>query len=227
MAEIKQDLKKAYIRVPAVGGRKEEIIKVLYNPAEYTIEKSNQFQSAVMPGMALPVTQFVSGNADTLTMELFFDTYTMEESAAKKDVRELTGPISKLLDIDSNLHAPPVCEFIWGEHPPERRLGFKAIIERLTQKFTMFTQDGTPVRATLNVTFKEYKTIAEQLVEIGRKSADRTKRVVFKESDSLWKFAADEYGDPDRWRLLAEKNNIDNPRLVEPGRELVIPPLET
>lgn len=226
MVKVKPELRKAYINVLLKGG-KTKTIPVFYNPAEYTIEKSNQFQSVAMPGMATPVTQFVSGNADTLTMELFFDTYTTEENVKKMDVRELTGPISKLLDIDSNLHAPPVCEFIWGDHPPDGQLGFKAIIERLTQKFTMFTNDGMPVRATLNVTFKEYKTIAEQLVEIGRQSADRTKRVVFKESDSLWKFAADEYDDSNRWRLLAEKNNIDNPRLVESGRELVVPPLET
>lgn len=221
MAELKPDLKKAYIRA------KGETIEVLYNPAEYTIEKSNQFQSVVMPGMALPVTQFVSGNADTLTMELFFDTYTREKEVAKTDVRVFTSKISKLLDVDSELHAPPVCEFIWGEHPPAGiPLAFTAIIERLTQKFTMFTDNGTPVRATLNVTFKEYKTIEEQLQEVNRQSADRTKRTIFKESDSLWKFAADEYGDAGRWRFIAEANNIDNPRAVEPGREIIIPPLE-
>jgi nucleoid-associated protein YgaU len=35
-----------------------------------------------------------------------------------------------------------------------------------------------------------------------------------------------EYSDPGQWRVIAEANDIDNPRLVEPGTELTLPPLE-
>ena len=226
MRESESKFEKAYIRIPAEAGRKEEVIKVLYNPEQYTIEKSNQFQNVAIPGLALPIAQFISGNADTLTMDLFFDTYH-SDAVEKKDVREFTNKIARLLDVDKSLHAPPVCEFIWGEHPKSNeKAGFKAIIERLTQKFTMFTAGGTPVRATLTVVFKEYKTIEEQLREVNRQSADRTTQLVFKDGDSLWLFSAQEYGDSGLWRRIAEENNIDNPRLITPGRELIIPPLE-
>lgn len=215
-----ENLKKAYIE-PLTGENKGKPINVLYNPAEYSLEKSNQFQMNAIPGLSNPVAQFVNGNADTLTMELFFDTYTEHKS---EDVRNYTGKIAQLLEIDRSTHAPPVCQFVWGEY--EKHLPFKAIIERLTQKFTMFLDDGTPVRATLNVTFKEYKTVEQQLQEVPRHSADRTKRVIFKEGDSLWLLAAREYNDPGLWRFIAEKNRLDNPRTIESGRELIIPPLD-
>ena len=220
----KSDLKIAYIQ--AINGRnKNKPIEVLFNPAEYTIEKGNKYQSTPIPGLATPVHQFVHGESDTLTMELFFDTYAKESRHGHvkqgEDVRKYTGKLAELMDMDPTLHAAPVCQFHWGD-----KVVFKGVIERLTQKFTMFQADGKPVRATLNVTFKEYKPVTDQLKEIGRQSADRTKAKIIKEGDSLWVIAALEYGDPGLWPHIASKNKIDNPRLLETGREILLPPLE-
>ncbi len=76
--------------------------------------------------------------------------------------------------------------------------------EKVIQKYTYFLDDGTPVRATLNVTFKEYKTVQQQLQEINFQSSDKTKRMVFRDGDSLWFLASLEYGDPELWRAIAE-----------------------
>lgn len=224
-----RDLKIAYIR-PINGRFKDQRIEVLFNPAEYSIEKGNTFQSTSLPGLATPVTQFVTGNADTLTMELYFDTYAKSSRhgsvTQREDVRNYTRKIASLLDIDPELHAPPICEFTWG--PPlgtPEGIQFTGIIEKVSQKFTFFLDDGTPVRATLSVTFKEYKTIQQQLAEIGRQSADRTKLVEFKEGDALWLYASAEYGDPGQWRVIADNNRIENPRIIEPGKVLELPPL--
>jgi hypothetical protein len=144
------ELAKAYIQ--PLNGSNTEKIEVLFNPAEYALEKSNQFQSTPIVGLSTPLTQFISGNARTLTMDLFFDTY--EKGT---DVRAHTAKVLSLLEIDAELHAPPLCQFIWGA------IVLKATVEKITSKFTMFLGDGTPVRATLNVTFKEYATLTEQL----------------------------------------------------------------
>ena len=100
------------------------------------------------------------------------------------------------------------------------------MVEKITQKLTMFRSDGTPVRATLSVTFKQHKTIAEQLDDPRRNSADKTKRRVFEAHDSIWLLAAREYGQVRYWRLIAEQNDIDDPRRIEPGRVLVLPPID-
>jgi nucleoid-associated protein YgaU len=208
-------LEKALIQpLDEKGNPKGQPVKVLFNPKEYSIEKSNQFQSTTVPGLSTPITQFVSGSAQTLTMELFFDSYEKGE-----DVRDYTGKLTALLDIDADLHAPLICKFIWG------KLEFKATLERVSQRFTMFLDSGIPVRATLSVTFKEYKTMTEQLQSPPRESADRTKRRVIKQGDTLWLIADREYGDPDLWRPIAEANKIDNPRILEIGKEIIIPPL--
>ena len=203
---------------------------MLFNPAEYSIEKGNTFQSTSLPGLSTPVTQFVTGNADTLTMDLYFDTYTKSSRHPKvvqrEDVRNYTRKITNLMEIDPTLHAPPIVEFTWG--PPigtPKSEQFKAIIERVSQKFTYFLDDGTPVRATLSVTFKEYRTVKDQLKHLKCESADRTKLREFKEGDSLWLLASKEYNDPQQWKVIADHNQLDNPRLIAPGSLLELPPL--
>ena len=198
------------------GTYKDEKTEVIFNPAEYSLEKGNQFASAPLPGLSNPVFSFVSGEADTLTMELFFDTYTNNGGS---NVRDETDKIARLLEIDPELHAPPPVCFSWG------KLIFNAVIERLSQRFTMFLENGVPVRATLNITFKEYRTIQEQLGPKPNKSSDWTKHRVVGEGDRLSLIAAIEYADPAVWRKIADANDIDNPRLLPPGLELRLPPL--
>jgi Contractile injection system tube protein len=224
-----KDLKRAYI-LPINGSHRGVRYEVLFNPAEYSIDKGNTFQSTSLPGLATPVTQFVTGNADTLSMELYFDTYAKSSRhgsvTLKEDVRNYTRPIANLMEIDPELHAPPICEFIWG--PPigtPQGLEFRGILEKCSQKFTYFLDDGTPVRATLSVSFKEYKTVEQQLSEMKQQSADRTKLREFKDGDAIWLYAANEYGDPEKWRVIADHNQLDNPRIVAPGTKLELPPL--
>jgi nucleoid-associated protein YgaU len=121
------------------------------------------------------------------------------------------------MDIDSDLHAPPICEFIWG------KFSFRCIIEKVSKKFTMFLPSGIPVRATLNVILKEYRDIGVQVKEMNLQSSDLTKSWVVTKGDSLWAIAAQEYGSPEYWRLIAKRNNIENPHILISGQRLTIP----
>jgi hypothetical protein len=209
-------LKRAVIRILA-GTYKYAVIPVLFNPSEYSLEISNNFQEAALPGLSNPILQFVNGQAQSLSMELLFDTWTDGHGA---DVSLITERFAQMLAIDAELHAPPPVEFLWGS----RR--FKAVVESLTQNFTMFHSHGWPVRATLRVTFKQYRPLSEQLENPKRTSADKTKRRVLTADDSLWALAAREYEDPSRWRLIARHNRIENPRSVSPGTAVLLPPLD-
>lgn len=211
-----QELAKARIQI-LEGLHVGEAVEVLFNPAEYSFEISNNFQASAPPGLNNPILQFVNGNSDTLAMDLFFDTWT---DGDREDVTRLTGRLAALLRIDSETHAPPRVQFLWGE------LAFKAVIEKLSQRFTMFLSDGTPVRATLNVSFKQFKPLAEQLVDPRRNSADKTKRRVLSADNTIWLLANREYDDPREWRRIARRNRIDDPRAIRPGAVLVVPPLD-
>lgn len=207
-------LEKAFIQVLDAQLKIKDTVPVLFNPTEYSMEKSNEFASINIPGLESPLLQFSRGNLETLSMDLFFDSY--EEN---KDVREYTSKVTDLMKIDPAIHAPPVLKFVWGSPI------FTCVLARATKKFTLFSPKGIPLRATLSVTFNEYKTEIS-LKEKPLESSDRTKIYRLIEGDSLWSIAAREYGDPDLWRAIANHNHIENPRLLETGQEIAIPPLD-
>lgn len=211
-----RQLEKATVTV-LEGRRKGESFKVLFNPTEYNHNISNNFTETALPGLGNPILQFVNGESQQLSMDLLFDTWTNNRG---DDVADLTRKFSDMLQIDADLHAPPPVSFQWGSFE------FTAVIPSLTQRFTMFDGDGTPVRATLSVTFKQYRPLSQQLADPRRNSADKTKRRVFSADDSLWAMAFREYGDVSHWRLIARHNRIARPREIEAGAVLVLPPLE-
>lgn len=197
-------------------------VEVMYNPKELTIDSSTQFQRSAMPGLQVPVTQFVSGQTQTMSMSLFFDTYEK-----KTDVREETSKLTNLLKIVPDIHAPPVCQFEWGGPiSAEPQYFFKGVFDKISQKFTMFLDSGIPVRATLTVNISEYQTILEQKKYIKFESSDRSKVRFINQGDQLWHLSAKEYNDRTLWRVIADANNVENPRLLAAGLEVVLPPLE-
>jgi nucleoid-associated protein YgaU len=194
---------------------------VLFNPTEYTLERSNAYKTTTVPGLGGPLIHFVNGEADALTMELFLDDYTDRPSGGGKSVRELLDDLGNLLEVQSDLHAPPVVRFVWG------KLSFKAILEKMSRKLTLFRPDGSPARASVSVSFKEYRTLSERLREPRLESPDKSKRRVIVGRDTLWLLASREYGDPALWRVIAAANDLDDPRDIRPGDWVTLPPLES
>lgn len=200
-----------------------EFIDVEFNPTEYTLVKAAQIAEIGIPGLDSPILQFIRGQNEKLTLELFFDTTAsgMGESGVV-DVRTRTRAIYQLVKIQPKTHAPPRILFIWGS------LSFKAIVESVQQKFTLFNPAGTPLRAVLSVAFREYKTVQEQLTELNLQSPDQSKRRVVRQGDTLNRIAAEEYNDPHQWRAIADSNLdvLTSVRRLVPGTVLIIPPLE-
>jgi nucleoid-associated protein YgaU len=200
------------------------VIPVQFNPPEYSIGKAAQIAEIAIPGIDSPILQFVRGQTRTLALELFFDTTRVGSSETKVlDVRLMTDVVAELGRIQPNTHAPPRITFIWG-----MGLSFRAIVDSVQQKFTLFNPGGVPVRATVGMSFKEYKTLEEQLKELNLQSADHSKRRVVRRHDTLARIAFEEYGDASKWRLIADGNRtrLTDLRRLQPGMELDIPAVD-
>jgi nucleoid-associated protein YgaU len=202
------------------------VIPVQFNPPEYTLAKAAQIAEIAIPGIDAPILQFVRGQTQTLSLELFFDTTRAGTTdATVQDVRALTDPVAQLGRIQPKTHAPPRIRFIWGQG-----LSFRAIVDNVQQKFTLFSPSGIPVRATLTVSFKEYRTLEEQLKDLNLQSADHTKRRVIRRRDTLARIAFEEYGDAAKWRAIADhagnRRVLTDLRRLTPGLELAIPAID-
>jgi nucleoid-associated protein YgaU len=184
--------------------------------------------------------QFTGGSAKpaTLSFDLTIDTYEGDPTASAgwgslislpnpTAMHMLTPPsgvsvlpfveqFMNLQMIAPQLHRPPLCEVWWGQ----LRL-IEGPLTNLTQAFTRFLADGTPVRAKLGLTFTD-----ASMTESGELfSNDVQKTYTVRLGDTLQSISADEYGDPALWRRIAEANDIDDPRGLTPGAVLAIPAL--
>jgi|Tabmets5t2r1_1033131.scaffolds.fasta_scaffold18909_3 nucleoid-associated protein YgaU len=205
-----------------------------FNPREYAISKSNSWQVKEVVGAGLPRAQFGGGQPRELTLDLVFDA----SDVAGRDVRAITDRLFAMMEVDPGLSRaagtnrnagrPPMLTFVWG-----RTAGFRAVARQLSIQYTLFDIDGSPLRAQARLTLVQ----VERATDGTSGRADRppgqnpTTRAIggvsthlVRDGDSLPSLAYSAYGDPTRWRLIADANDISNPLELPRGASLLIPP---
>ena len=71
-------------------------IAALFNPERYTVSKSFQLAEIGIPGLDSPVVQYVRGQNEKISMELFFDTTDGGMIGEVTDVRDSTTAVYQL-----------------------------------------------------------------------------------------------------------------------------------
>lgn len=131
-----------------------------YNPKELQVDKSvpwskvNQANNANTQGIHL---EFTGAEGREITVELLFDGYETGSSiagqvAALETLSSVWKPNSK----KENERRPHRCVAKWGSTLP----AFRCVIESLSTKYTMFSPDGVPLRATCTVKLKEADVVS-------------------------------------------------------------------
>lgn len=195
-------------------------LKAMFNPSRLSVSRSVQWQSQDVAKRDNPEMHHTGAPPTTLNVELFFDTYD-SPSRNKESVRIHTDKLLGLATVDGDKHRPPICRLTWGSD----HAFFQGVVEQLQLQFTLFMEDGKPVRATATCTFKSWKANIKDLQDQNLMSSDVAKVWVVKHGQTLSTIATQEYGDPRLWRPIARANNIDNPMKLRPGAVLVLPAL--
>jgi len=191
-----------------------------FNPFEYTIAKTNSYKEEAKNKSEVPHAEFQKAGAQKLKMSLIFDTYE-----DKKDVSKVTNDLWKLMETKTRQEGdetkkvpPPHVTFEW------KGFKFVSVVTNMTQKFTLFDKNGTPVRAKVDITFLQDthpEKHGKQNPTSGGGPIERVYKVVG--SDRLDTISAEVYGDATKWRTIAERNGITNPLQLTSGMLLAIP----
>ncbi len=206
---------------------------VVYAPSELAFSKAAQFADVAIPGLEQPVIQFVRGEAETLAIELFFDSTEEGTGGEAAAVTDQVEAFHKLVSVKGSLHTPPLVRVFWGEDFPGTAMGeietagrnFTAVVLSVARRFTLFNPDGKPLRATVSLSLKHYATVADQIAAINYQSADHTRLHIVTEGETLPLIAYDAYADAKKWRVIADYNNLEDVRDLAPGDRLELPPL--
>lgn len=195
----------------------------MFNPNEYTLAKTNSYSPDNVKGKNVPKVKFTQGGAETLKLQLFFDTF-----AERTDVRKHTEKLWQMMMITedkknqkNNKSEPPHVAFTWGT------FSFEAVITSLSQKFTLFSKEGTPLRTTVDISLQQVEDKNDHHAQNPTSGGGPLlKTHVVQAQDRLDLIAAKVYGDATQWRLIARANRLEHPERLREGRRLIIPPLE-
>jgi LysM repeat protein len=212
-------LQKAYLEVET-GAR----ISCMFNPAKFRFATANRWESDRLPGREAPTLRFAGGEGGSFSLSLTFDT-----TDTGKSVTEYTKQLLKLMEIDTGLPGydqrmhngrPPWVKFHWGTHVHT----FKAVVVSTDVTFTYFSEEGLPLRASVELALEQYEADANwgaQNPTSGTPNPKRTHQV--QPGETLDRIAAKYYADSTQWRAIALLNGITDPLDIEPGALLSIP----
>lgn len=193
-----------------------------FNPKELSLTKSAKWERKPARGasQAGPA-EFTGADPCKLSVEMFFDEAERRDGSVVTAVEQLLACCVPTKDsLGKKKASPPLVVFLWGPI-----VGFPAFVTQVSAKYTLFSFDGTPLRATCTVALEELAGETPGQNPTSGSLAVRRHHTVI-DGDSLASVAYREYGDPGLWRALAAYNGIDDPLRLRPGASLLVPAAE-
>lgn len=137
---------------------------------------------------------------------------------------ELMAKIALLKRVTYNYigdaHEPPFVKLTWALET------FRCRLQSLNITYKLFKPDGTPLRALIKCSFKEYISNNENSAVTLATSPDLTHIRIVKEGDSLPLMCYNIYGDEGLYLEVARVNDLTNFRNLEPGQKIFFPPIQ-
>ena len=198
-------------------------LECFFNPTEYSISKTNSWESKKVTGTSFTAPTFGGGEPRTMELSLLFDSTFLP---VKKSVKEATAELLDMMEVAGNKPAgtptssPPFVTFQWGG------LIFKGACTSLTVGYKLFSVEGEPLRADVKLSLKQAEKPPAGQNPTTRANAGFGVHTV-RDGDTLPSISYQAYGDATRWRIIAEANGLDNPLHLRRGSALSLPALES
>ena len=222
---IPQGFQRAKLEIGSPGNT----VECAFNPQSYTVSKTNIWNFKPTTGTDLPDGEFGGGLPRRTNLNLLLDVSLL---APDQSVKDTCNKLLKMMETDGGGggggSAPPFVTFRWGSVDLP-----KAVPVSITIQYVLFHPNGEPIRATVDLELAQAEKASTASSGTGNQPQNPTTRARHglkvhrvRDGDSLPSIAYDNYGDPTRWRPIAEVNGIDDPLRLRSGTELTIPKLD-
>lgn len=206
-------------------------VEVQFNPETLKVSFANQVATPTGTGDQSSGTagqQFVGAGSTKLSLQLWFDVTAPIQEAAKagegdvSDVRKLTKNVAYFItpkpdNADPTKFLPPGVRFIWGSFQ------FDGIMESMEENLEFFSSEGVPLRASVSINLSQQRITAFSFRPVSASPNARsagTRPMTRAQSGSTVQGLAVSQGKGDDWQSIAERNEVENPRLLQPGQLL-------
>lgn len=192
---------------------------VRVNPEKYTQSFAAVYNRRGAAGRANVPLRFDHQRPSTIKLELLFDATGAIPGSATNLTSEINSFLGVVWKYQGSIHEPYYLKLLWGD------LTFAARLTELSLSYTLFRPDGTPLRARGDVTFTNYVDPATLAQQEKKQSADLTHVRQVVAGDTLPALCGKIYGRPELYPAVARHNGLRHFRSLEPGSQLIFPPI--
>ncbi len=223
---------------PQPSDAPEDTYTVQVNPSSYSLNRLLNYSYQRGQGFSASEAVYTDSPPVHLKFEFLFDgTGVVPKPSTLGDI-PLVGAIASALSPNEpfvvmdeikkfnalvgyagKVHRPRPLLLVWGS------LVFSCVVTSVDYRFTLFKEDGTPLRAVANCTFCESVPGAERERRENASSPDLTHLRDIRDGDTLPLLAYDVYGNAQLYLEVARVNKLINFRRLRSASRLSFPPL--
>jgi LysM repeat protein len=166
-----------------------------------------------------------------LNIKLILDGAGVHEIGILKLGRQKTVSerVKQFIDLtfrmNGSIHEPNFLVAEWGGKE-DGGLIFACRLASVNVSYSSFNRDGSPLRAELDVSLISDQDVKKRMAIENKSSPDVAHYRVVKSGDTLPLLTKEVYGSAVYYLRVAQVNNLDDFRNLQPGQELLFPPLE-
>ncbi len=192
---------------------------VLVNPDKYSDKSELKYTTNSSPlGVSAETVKFRGAGSKIFNMEFFFDsTGVMSTQPVDEQIEYLKDLI---YTYNGDIHEPNYVKILWGTQSL-----FEGRLKEWDILYSMLDLNGTPLRAEIKAVFIGSVSTKKKALEERKNSSDLTHIRTVKAGDTLPGMCFRIYGDSKYYIQVADFNSMDNIRAIQPGEELIFPPL--
>ena len=195
-----------------------DTIQCAFNPESYRVSKTNIWTYKPNQSKDYPKPEFGGGMPMVYSVRLLLD---VSLQAPDQSVKDQANALMKAMH--GNGQPPKFITFSWGATQLPKAAPLSIEIQ-----YALFHPNGDPMRAFVDLELAQ----ADDSSPPGQAQNPTTRGTaglrshIVQDGDSLHSIAYESYGDPTRWRTIAEANGIEDPLRLRRGVSLTIPRLD-
>jgi len=197
---------------------------VQINPEKYSQHFSIKVNSKETLNTAGETIKFVVQKPEDLALEFYVDATGVADAATSPrrntDVQMEIDKLNKVVyDYNGSVHSPNYLRVLWG------KLSFDCRLVSLDIEYLLFSPAGIPLRAKLNAKFSQYLSPEKMQLQAKKNSPDLTHSRLVVAGDTLPMLCFQIYQDSKYYVEIARFNGLNDFRNLEPGQQILFPPL--
>jgi Contractile injection system tube protein len=204
--------------------KKTGVFSVQINPEKYAQQYSTKLAENETLNTGGVTNKFVVQKPQDLSLEFYIDasgavTGTKSGTRVTSVADEIERFKSVVYSYQGSIHSPNYLRLLWG------KLTFDCRLLSMNIEYLLFTPQGVPLRAKLSTQFTQYLSAEKLQLKARKSSPDLTHRRTVVAGDTLPLLCFQIYQDSKYYFEIARFNRLNDFRNLEPGREILFPPL--